>query len=93
MIIFTYIDINVMAKIVKLKRSDLNELVKRVLEEQESLSDVKYDEIEPNDESYDDNLGFEEFEDPNGVELSIARDEYGNYYIMDKNGNIVAKTK
>lgn len=67
-----------MSKIIKLKQSDLTNVIDKVLREQ-------LDNPEPqNNNSGDDNYG-------EGEELKLGQDQFGNYYIFDDEGNIIEK--
>jgi hypothetical protein len=67
-----------MSKIIKLKQSDLTNIIDKVLREQ-------LDNPEPqNNNSGDDNYG-------EGEELKLGQDQFGNYYIFDDDGNIIEK--
>jgi hypothetical protein len=67
-----------MSKIIKLKQSDLTNIIDKVLREQ-------LDNPEPqNKNSDDDNYG-------EGEELKLGQDQFGNYYIFDDDGNIIEK--
>jgi hypothetical protein len=66
-----------MANVVKLKQSDLKQVIDKVLEEQ--LSNPKMD----NDM---------EGEYGVGKKLTLGQDQDGNYYVFDDEGNIIEKT-
>ena len=72
-----------MAKVIKLKQSDIEKIVEGVLkEQQENITQTEDTPINELD---------------GGVELSLGQDEEGNFYVM-KNGSsdqpeVIAKTK
>lgn len=69
-----------MAKIVKLKQSDLEDVIGKVLKEQ-----LDNPESTPqNKEDSDDNYG-------DGEKLKLGQDQFGNYYVFDEDGNIIEK--
>jgi hypothetical protein len=79
-----------MAKVVKLKQSDISKIVENILKEQQEFDDfdtkIQPEELPGNDENDD---------EQQGVELTIGQDEQGNYYIFKdgdtNNPEIVAK--
>jgi len=76
-----------MAKIVKLKQSDIERIVENVLRENEGFDD------------FDTKVQPEELSQSSGeeMELSLGQDEEGNYYVMKDDGGetpeILFKTK
>jgi len=82
-----------MAKVIKLKQSDIEKIVEGIIKEQEwkgsndpaimQLGQVGADEVPR--------------EDNDSVELSLGQDENGNFYVMKNNGSgepqVVLKTK
>jgi hypothetical protein len=75
-----------MAKVIKLKQSDLEKIVENILKENQGFDDFD-SEIQPEELP-----GAREAE----MELSLGQDEEGNYYVMKDNGDepeILFKTK
>ncbi len=74
-----------MAKIIKLKQSDISKIVENILKEQQEFDD------------FDTKIQPEELPDADYHELTLGQDEEGNYYVLDnantENPTIVAKTK
>lgn len=70
-----------MSKIIKLKQSDLKDIIGKVLKEQ---MDNPEPELQKND-------GLES-EYGVGEELKLGQDQFGNYYVFDEDGNIIEKT-
>jgi len=72
-----------MAKVIKLKQSDIEKIVEGVLKEQQELDDFDT-EVQPEE------MG-------SGVELALGQDENGNFYVINtedpENPEIVSKTK
>lgn len=72
-----------MGKLIKLKQSDIENIVKNVIKEQE--------------DEFNDEMGGEETDDidvkysPNG--LILGQDKDGNYYFVTQEGDIVLKTR
>jgi ATP-dependent helicase/DNAse subunit B len=74
-----------MAKVIKLKESDITKIVEGILKEQEEFDD------------FDIKKQPEEFSVGDYHELTLGQDENGKYYVIDRadsnNPKIVAKTK
>jgi hypothetical protein len=74
-----------MAKVIKLKQSDISKIVENILKEQQEFDD------------FDTKIQPEELPDADYHELTLGQDEEGNYYVLDNantdNPIIVAKTK
>ena len=74
-----------MAKVIKLKQSDIEKIVSSVINEQQEFDD------------FDTKIQPEELPDAEYHELTLGQDDEGNYYVIDNaEGNspkIVAKTK
>jgi len=78
-----------MAKIIKLKQSDIEKIVENILKESEGFDDFDT-QIQPEERP-----GADEHEA--SVELALGQDDQGNFYVI-KNGDqenpeIVVKTK
>lgn len=75
-----------MAKVIKLKQSDIQKIVENVLKEQQF--DDFDTQVQPEERP-----GMEEYEAE--VELSLGQDDQGNFYVIkngdDENPEIVAK--
>ncbi len=75
-----------MAKVIKLKQSDLEKIVENIIKENQEFDDFD-SKIQPEELP-----GAREAE----MELSLGQDEEGNYYVMKDNGDepeILFKTK
>jgi hypothetical protein len=75
-----------MAKVIKLKQSDLEKIVENIIKENQEFDDFD-SKIQPEELP-----GAREAE----MELSLGQDEEGNYYVMKDNGEepeILFKTK
>jgi hypothetical protein len=66
-----------MGKVVKLKQSDLKQVINKVLEEQLSNDNM--------DNDLEGEYGV-------GKKLTVGQDQDGNYYVFDDEGNIIEKT-
>lgn len=66
-----------MSKIVKLKHSDLQKVIDKVLKEQSN----EPEEVNRGDQSQ---YGV-------GKKLTLGQDDAGNFYIFDESGNVVEK--
>lgn len=68
-----------MAKIVKLKQSDITKIVEKIISENTGFDDfdtkVQPEEL-PGSDEHDQN------QDQEGVELTIGQDEQGNFYVF-----------
>ena len=77
-----------MSKVVKLKISDIEKIVKNVINESEAPFDDFDTKIQPEELP-----GYEDYE----AELTLAQDEQGNFYVIkdasSDNPEIVAQTK
>lgn len=72
-----------MAKVIKLKQSDIEQIVTNIINEQQF-------------DDFDTQIQPEELGDEGQVELMLGQDEEGNYYVMKNDGGqpeIIAKTK
>lgn len=69
-----------MSKIIRIKQSDLKNVIDKVLKEQSD-----------NPESDPQNRDGSEGEYGVGEELKLGQDQYGNYYVFDDDGNIIEK--
>jgi hypothetical protein len=78
-----------MAKIIKLKQSDIEKIVENILKESEGFDDFDT-QIQPEERP-----GADEHED--SVELALGQDDQGNFYVIknsdQENPEIVLKTK
>ena len=78
-----------MAKVIKLKQSDIEKIVENIIKEQQEFDDFDT-KIQPEELP-----GADEHEE--SVELSLGQDDQGNFYIMkdggDGNPEVVLKTK
>jgi hypothetical protein len=76
-----------MAKVIKIKQSDIEKIVENILKENPEFDDFDT-KIQPEELP-----GYDEAD----IELSLGQDEEGNYYVMKNNGEntpeIVLKTK
>jgi len=82
-----------MKKVVKLKQSDITNIVKNIIEQHDDISN-QGKVVSMNDNQKNDNLS--EYETKGGVPLQVGRDEDGNYVILrNVNGKpvIVAQVK
>lgn len=74
-----------MAKVIKLKQTDITRIVEGILKEQQEFDD------------FDTKIQPEELPGDDYHELTIGQDENGEYYVIDNaksdNPEIVAKTK
>jgi hypothetical protein len=74
-----------MAKVIKLKQTDITRIVEGILKEQQEIDD------------FDTKIQPEELPGDDAHELTIGQDENGEYYVIDNaksdNPEIVAKTK
>lgn len=74
-----------MAKVIKLKQTDITRIVEGILKEQQEFDD------------FDTKIQPEELPGADYHELTIGQDENGEYYVIDNaksdNPEIVAKTK
>lgn len=77
-----------MAKVIKLKQSDVEKIVENIVREAQGIDD------------FDTQVQSEELsnmEDESAVELALGQDDEGNFYVMDvddqDNPKIVFKTK
>jgi hypothetical protein len=74
-----------MAKVIKLKQTDITRIVEGILKEQQEFDD------------FDTKIQPEELPGADDHELTIGQDENGEYYVIDNaksdNPKIVAKTK
>jgi hypothetical protein len=83
-----------MSKVIKLKQEDLERIVGNIVKEQEwkgstdpeimQLGQTGGDELS-NDE-YDDMEDSEKDTDESGIPLRLAKDENGNYYVIQDDG-------
>ena len=75
-----------MAKVVKLKQSDITRIVENIIKEQGSEFDDFDTKIQP-----------EELPGADAHELTLGMDDQGNYYVIDNaksdNPEVVVKTK
>jgi hypothetical protein len=83
-----------MAKVIKLKQSDIEKIVSGILKEQEWKGStnpeiMQLGQMGPEEVSEED--------DESSVELSLGQDEQGNFYVMKNtdgsNPEVLAKTK
>ncbi len=76
-----------MAKVIKIKQSDIEKIVENILKENPEFDDFDT-KIQPEELP-----GYDEAE----IELSLGQDEEGNFYVMKDNGDsepeILFKTK
>jgi hypothetical protein len=74
-----------MAKVIKLKQTDITRIVEGILKEQQEFDD------------FDTKIQPEELPGADDHELTIGQDENGEYYVIDNaksdNPTVVAKTK
>jgi hypothetical protein len=85
-----------MAKVIRLKQSDFQKIIKNIIEEQSQEFDDFDTKIQP--EELPGANDYEDMEDmdqePQGkMEVNLAQDDEGNFFIFDKEGNVLAKTK
>ena len=75
-----------MAKVIKLKQSDISKIVENIIKEQDGQFDDFDTKVQP-----------EELPGADAHELTLGMDDDGNYYVIDnaKSGNpeVIAKTK
>jgi glucose dehydrogenase len=81
-----------MAKVIKLKQSDINRIVEGIMREEDPFEFDDFDtKIQPEELP-----GANTYDEEQAILLQLAQDEQGNYYVLDtENGEpqIVAKTK
>ena len=74
-----------MAKVIKLKQTDITRIVEGILKEQQEFDD------------FDTKIQPEELPGADAHELTLGQDENGEYYVIDNaksdNPEVVAKTK
>ncbi len=84
-----------MAKIIKLKQSDIEKIVEGIIKEQEWKGSTDPDVMQLGQQGPEEVSGGDE--DSEAAELSLGQDENGNFYVMKNNGEgepqIVLKTK
>ena len=83
-----------MSKVIKLKEEDLKRIVENIVNEQEwkgstdpeimQLGQTSGDEL--SSDAYDDMEDDEKDTDESGVPLRLAKDENGNYYVIQDDG-------
>lgn len=83
-----------MSKVIKIKQSDIEKIVKNIVEGQE-FDDLD-SQIQPEELPQDD-FDYEDDNDGSGVELTLAQSEDGTFYVLKnaegKNPEVVTKTK
>lgn len=84
-----------MAKVIKLKQSDIEKIVEGIVKEQEWKGSSDPDVMQLGQQGPEEVSGGDQ--DSDAVELSLGQDENGNFYVMKNNGEnepqIVMKTK
>lgn len=83
-----------MSKVIKLKEEDIKRIVENIVNEQEwkgstdpeimQLGQTSGDEL--SSDAYDDMEDDEKDTDESGVPLRLAKDENGNYYVIQDDG-------
>ncbi len=77
-----------MAKVIKLKQSDIEKIVQNVLKESEGMDNLDT-QVQPEDVPGSD-------ENKSGVELALGQDDNGNFYVINtndpENPEIITKT-
>lgn len=86
-----------MGKVVKLKQSDIEKIVGRVIQEQRNEFDDFDTKVQPEELPNNDDLNLDDDSDSNqenvGKKVSLAQDDEGNFFIFDMKGTLLAKTK